>query len=191
MKRVKLAVFISGRGSNMLSILEAAQNPDFPAEISVVLSNKSTATGIESAKKHGIATEIVEHQHFDSREDFEDEIQERLEKHDIDFIVLAGFMRILSENFVTQWHDRILNIHPSLLPEYKGLNTHERAITDGKTETGCTVHFVTSDLDSGPIILQKKVPILKDDTPESLAQRVLEQEHIAYPEAIKLIASSV
>lgn len=191
MKKLRLAVFISGRGSNMLSILEATKNPDFPAKIEVVLANKADAGGIQSAKKNGIPTEIVEHKNFEKREDFEDEVQERLEKYEIDMIILAGFMRILSEDFVTKWPDQILNIHPSLLPEYKGTNTHQRAIDDGKTESGCTVHFVTPELDSGPIILQKKVPILNGDTPESLADRVLQEEHIAYPEAIKIIATKL
>lgn len=191
MKKLRLAVFISGRGSNMLSILEATKEPDFPAEIVVVVSNKVDAAGIQSAKENGISTEIVEHKHYKRREDFEDAIQERLKKYGIDMIILAGFMRILSESFVTQWPDQILNIHPSLLPEYKGTNTHQRAINDGKTESGCTVHFVTPELDEGPIILQKKVPILKGDTAETLAHRILEQEHIAYPEAIKRIASNL
>lgn len=189
-KKLKLAVFISGRGSNMLSILEACKNTDYPAEIVLVLSNRPDAQGLVSAKNAGIQTEVVDHTQFESREDFEDEIQDRLEKYDIDLIVLAGFMRVLTEGFVTQWPDRMINIHPSLLPDYKGLNTHARAIEDGQKEAGCTVHFVTPDLDSGPTILQKRVPIFEDDTAERLAARVLEQEHIAYPQAIELLANS-
>lgn len=175
----------------MLSIMEACKAENFPAEISIVLSNRPDAGGITLAQDAGIATEIVDHKKFESREDFEDEIQERLENHDVDLIILAGFMRILTPSFVEEWPDQMINIHPSLLPDYKGLNTHERAINDGKTESGCTVHFVSSDLDSGAIILQKRVAIHKDDTPETLAARILEQEHKAYPEAIKIIASSL
>lgn len=173
----------------MLSILKACEDPNFPAEVVLVLSNRPDAKGLEAAKSAGIPTEVVDHKDFDSREDFEDEIQERLDHYDIDLIVLAGFMRILTASFVEQWPDQIINIHPSLLPDYKGLNTHARAIADGQKEAGCSVHFVIPDLDSGPVILQKRVPILKDDTPDTLAGRVLEQEHIAYPEAIKIIAS--
>lgn len=175
----------------MLSILEASKSPEFPAEIVLVLSNRPDAPGLQVAKNAGIATEIVDHKDFDGREDFEDEIVERLEPYDFDLIILAGFMRILTADFVEKFPDQILNIHPSLLPDYKGLNTHERAINDGKKEAGCTVHFVIPDLDSGPIILQKRVPILDGDTADTLATRVLEQEHIAYPEAIKIIASSI
>ncbi len=187
--KLKLAIFISGRGSNMRSIMTACEDKDYPAEVAIVLSNRSDSKGLELAKQADIPTEIVDHKAYKSREDFEDEIQERLEKYDIDLIVLAGFMRILTPRLVEQWPDKIINIHPSLLPNYKGLNTHQRAIKDGKKEAGCTVHFVTPDLDSGPIIAQRRVPVLDNDTPETLAKRVLEQEHLIYPEAIKLIAS--
>lgn len=189
--KLKLAIFISGKGSNMLSIMEASKAADFPAEISVVLSNRPNAGGIALAQDAGIATEIVDHKKFKSRENFENEIQKRLENYDVDLIILAGFMRILTPSFVEGWPDQMINIHPSLLPDYKGLNTHARAINDGKTESGCTVHFVSEDLDSGAIILQKRVAIHTDDTPETLAARILEQEHQAYPEAIRIIASSL
>ncbi len=175
----------------MLSIMEASKAADFPAEISVVLSNRPNAGGIALAQDAGIATEIVDHKKFKSRENFENEIQKRLENYDVDLIILAGFMRILTPSFVEGWPDQMINIHPSLLPDYKGLNTHARAINDGKTESGCTVHFVSEDLDSGAIILQKRVAIHTDDTPETLAARILEQEHQAYPEAIRIIASSL
>ncbi len=174
----------------MLSIIEACKAADFPAEISVVLSNNPNAQGLISAKECAIATEIINHKEYKTREDFESEIENRLENYDVDLIVLAGFMRILTASFTDKWLDKIINIHPSLLPDYKGLNTHERAINDGKKEGGCTVHFVNADLDSGPVILQKRVPILEGDTADILAARVLEQEHKAYPEAIKIIASS-
>lgn len=188
--KLKLAVFISGTGSNMRAIMEACKATDFPAEISVVLSNRPKAGGIALAQEARIATEIVDHKNFKNREDFEGEIQKCLKNHDVDLIVLAGFMRILTPSFVEEWPDKMMNIHPSLLPDYKGLNTHERAINDGKAVSGCTVHFVSADLDSGPIILQKRVPIHKNDTPDILAARILEQEHKAYPEAIKIIAAS-
>ncbi len=191
LRKLKLAVFISGRGSNMLSIMEACKATDFPAEISVVLSNNPTAQGIISAQNAAIATEIVNHKEYKSREDFEDEITQRLENHEVDLIVLAGFMRILTSSFTDKWEGRIINIHPSLLPDYKGLNTHERAINDGKKEAGCTVHFVNEELDSGAIILQKRVPIIDGDTPDSLSARVLKQEHKAYPEAIKILAAKL
>ncbi len=188
--KLKVAIFISGRGSNTRSIMEACALEDYPAEICLVLSNRPNAGGIDLAKDAGIPTEIVDHKDFETREDFEDEISERLENYEIDLIVLAGFMRILTASFVEKWPDQMINIHPSLLPDYKGLDTHARAIADGKTEGGCTVHFVTPDLDSGPNILQRRVPIHTDDTPETLAKRVLVQEHEIYPEAIKIIASA-
>ncbi len=191
MNKIKLAIFISGTGSNMLAILNACKNADYPAEISLVLSNNPDALGIKTAQENNIPTEIVNHKDFSTREDFESEIIARLEKYEIDLIVLAGFMRILTPFFIEKFPDQIINIHPSLLPDYKGLNTHERAINDGKKEAGCSIHFVNADLDSGPVILQKRVPIISGDTPETLANRVLEQEHKAYPEAIKIIASSI
>ncbi len=174
----------------MLSILEACKDPNFPAEISLVLSNRPDAAGIDLAKNAGIHTEIVDHKNYDSRESFEEAVLNRLGNYDIDLIVLAGFMRVLTPYFIEKWADKVINIHPSLLPDYKGLHTHERAINDGKKEAGCTVHYVIPDLDSGRIILQKRVPILEGDTPETLASRVLEQEHIAYPEAIRLISEN-
>ncbi len=189
-EKLKLAIFISGRGSNMLSILEACKSSDFPAEIVLVLSNRPDAKGLTLAESLNIPTECVDHKTFDTREIFETEISSRLQKYDIDFIVLAGFMRILTASFVAQWPKKILNIHPSLLPAYKGLNTHQRAIDDGQSEAGCSVHFVTPDLDSGPVIVQKRVSIRPGDTSESLSKRVLEQEHLAYPEAIQIVATS-
>lgn len=175
----------------MLSIIQACKSPDFPAEIALVLTNRPDAKGIEIAKSEGIPTEIVDHKLYSSREDFEAEISNRIAQYDLDLIILAGFMRILTAGFVEQWPQRLINIHPSLLPDYKGLNTHQRAIDDGKTEAGCSVHYVIPDLDSGPVILQKKVPILEDDTAATLSDRVLEQEHIAYPEAIEIIATTL
>lgn len=191
LKKPKLAVFISGRGSNLRSILDACAAADYPAEISVVLSNRPDAEGLRVAADAGIPTETVDHKAYDTREDFEAEISRRLERHAVDLIVLAGFLRILTSSFVEQWPRQIINIHPSLLPDYKGTNTHARAIADGRTEAGCTVHYVVPELDSGEIIAQARVPILPDDTPERLAARVLVEEHRIYPEAIKSLAKSM
>ena len=175
----------------MITIHKACQDPYFPAEIALVLSHRPDAKGLTYAQEHNIPTEVVDHKEYSSRKDFENEMNSRIEPYKPDLIILAGFLRILNAPFIEKWPNRILNIHPSLLPKYKGLNTHARAIDDGQKEAGCTVHYVVPELDSGPIIVQKSVPILEDDTPNSLAQRVLEQEHIAYPEAIKLVANKL
>lgn len=187
--KLNLAVFISGRGSNLQSIIDACQDPDFPARVSLVLSNKSDAYGLERARKVGIPTVVILHKDYPTREAFEDAMLAELAGHPVDLICLAGFMRILTPHFINRWPDKIINIHPSLLPDYKGLNTHERALADGKKEAGCTIHYVVPEMDSGPIIMQKRVPILTGDTPEILAARVLEQEHIAYPEVIRKLAN--
>lgn len=188
-EKIKLAILISGRGSNMCALIDACQTPDFPAAVSVVLSNQPDAAGLAYAQEHGIPTEIVDHTAFASRKDFEAALYKRIQPYNVDLVVLAGFMRILTASFIEKWPDRIINIHPSLLPDYKGLHTHARALADGRTHAGCTVHYVIPEMDSGEIILQKKVPILSGDTPDTLAARVLEQEHIAYPEAVKIVAS--
>ncbi len=186
--KLKLAIFISGRGSNMKALVEACNAPDFPAEISLVLSNRPDAAGLDYAKEAGLKTAIVDNKNYKGRAAFEDALLDTLKDYDIDLICLAGFMRILTPHFIAPWKGKIINIHPSLLPDYKGLNTHERVLADGKNETGCTVHHVVPDMDAGPIIVQKRVPVLEGDTPEALAARVLEQEHIAYPEAVTLLA---
>ena len=183
----KLAVLISGTGSNLGAIINACKNADFPAQISVVASNNPNAKGLEKAKAAGIPTVCVNSKDFDTRTAFEIELLKSLKEYEVDIVCLAGFMRILSPVFVEAW-PTILNIHPSLLPKYKGLNTHERAIENGDSEAGCSVHNVTQELDSGDIILQLRVPILKGDTPDILAEKVLAQEHIAYPKAIKITA---
>lgn len=189
MSRAKVAVLISGRGSNMAALLDATKAADYPAEIVGVLSNKAAAGGLDIAASHGIATASLAQSRFPTREMFEDTMTKVLESWEVDFICLAGFMRILGEDFVNRWRGRMINIHPSLLPAYRGLHTHERALADGVTEHGCTVHFVTPGLDEGPYILQARVPVLPGDTPESLSARVLEQEHRLYPEALRLLAS--
>lgn len=182
----QIAVLISGTGSNLKSIIEACKSDEFPAQVSVVASNKPDAKGLEIAKNEGIPTVVVDNKNFPTRALFEIELLSKLKTYEIDLVCLAGFMRVLSPVFIGAWPSgRMLNIHPSLLPKYKGLNTHARAIEEGDKEAGCTVHSVIPELDSGQIILQNKVPILKDDTPETLANRVLEEEHKIYPQAIK------
>lgn len=188
-QKLNLAVLISGRGSNLQSILEACQDPEFPAQVKLVISNKADAYGLVRAEKMGIPTSVVAHKDFSSREEFERALIAAIEAEGpIDLVCLAGFMRVLTPLFIARWENRLINIHPSLLPAYKGLHTHERAIAAGEKIAGCTIHFVTSGVDEGPIILQKSVPVLPNDTPNSLAERVLEQEHLAYPEAISLLA---
>ena len=187
--RQRTAVLISGRGSNMGALIEAARVPDFPAEIALVLSNDPVASGLETAKRAGVATAAVDHRIHATREDFERSMDRLLEIHRIDLICLAGFMRLLTPWFVARWHGRLINIHPALLPAYKGLRTHERALADGVKIHGCTVHYVVPAMDDGPIIAQAAVPVLDDDSPETLARRVLAQEHRIYPMALRLVAS--
>jgi phosphoribosylglycinamide formyltransferase-1 len=189
--KLRLAVLISGRGSNLKALIEACKEPDFPAQIDVVISNVEGALGLQVAANAGIATHIVDHKRFIDRKSFETALTLVLEAYPIDYVCLSGFMRVLSEDFVTRWRGRIINIHPSLLPAYKGLHTHQRAIDDGVNEAGCTVHIVTEDLDDGPILVQRKVPVLPDDTAQILADRVLVEEHKAYREAIIMIADSL
>lgn len=189
MSRKRVAILISGRGSNMSALIEAAKAPDFPAEIVGVLSNRAAAPGLEIAAANGIATASLAQSKFLSRDMFEDTMTQLLEGWEVDFVCLAGFMRILGEDFVNRWMGRLINIHPSLLPAYKGLHTHERALADGVAEHGCTVHFVTPGLDEGPAILQARIPVLPGDTPETLATRLLVEEHRIYPEALRLLAT--
>lgn len=187
MARLKTAILISGRGSNMAALIEAAEERGFPAEIALVISNNADAKGLEIARAHGIATEVIDHRGFSDRAGFEAAIDARLRAAGAEFVCLAGFMRILGEGFVAGWHDRIINIHPSLLPAFKGLHTHERALDAGVRMSGCTVHFVRPAMDDGPIIVQAAVPVLPADSVESLAARVLAVEHRAYPLALRLI----
>ncbi|MCS6760656.1 MAG: phosphoribosylglycinamide formyltransferase [Candidatus Devosia symbiotica] len=189
MTRKRVAILISGRGSNMSALIEAAEAPDYPAEIVGVFSNRAAAPGLAIAASHGIATAVLAQSRFPSRDMFEDVMTQTLESWDVDIVCLAGFMRILGVDFVNHWAGRMINIHPSLLPLYKGLNTHALALADGATTHGCTVHFVTPGLDEGVLILQAQVPVLPGDTPEILADRVLVQEHRIYPEALRLLAS--
>jgi phosphoribosylglycinamide formyltransferase 1 len=191
MPKKRVAVLISGRGSNMASLIEAAKDDSYPAEIALVLSNRPDATGLAHAKSQGIATAIVDHsQYGQDREAFERALQGELVAHRIDLVCLAGFMRLLTPWFVGQWQGRMLNIHPALLPAFKGLRTHERALAAGVTTHGATVHLVSPEMDSGEVILQAKVPVLAGDTPETLAARVLEVEHRIYPQALKRVAEA-
>jgi phosphoribosylglycinamide formyltransferase-1 len=187
--RKKVAILISGRGSNMSALIEAAKAPDYPAEIVGVLSNRAAASGLEIAASHGVATASLAQSKFPMREMFEDTMTQILESWEVDYVCLAGFMRILGEDFVNRWMGRMINVHPSLLPDYKGLDTHERVLADGASEHGCTVHFVTPGLDEGPAILQARVPVLEGDTPETLSARVLVEEHRIYPEALRMLAN--
>lgn len=187
-RKLKLAVFISGRGSNMMALARACERPDYPAELSVVLSNNPEAEGVLWAKEKGLQVEIVDHRDFSSKAAFEQEILVRLNAYDVDLICLAGFMRLLSAAFVEKWRNKLINIHPSLLPDFKGLDTHARVIASGGARSGCTVHFVRPEMDEGPVIAQYGVPVFPNDSVETLAARVLKQEHIAYPEAVALIA---
>lgn len=186
----RVAILISGRGSNMAALIEAAKAPDYPAEIVLVLSNVPGAGGLATAAANGIATATIDHKAFNrNREAFEQAMQAELERHRVDIVCLAGFMRILTPWFVGQWEGRMINIHPALLPAYKGLDTHARALADGAREHGATVHFVTPGMDEGETILQEAVPVLPGDTPETLGRRVLEVEHRIYPQALRMIAT--
>jgi len=186
--RRRVAVLISGRGSNMTSLISAAQDPSFPAEIALVLSNRPEAPGLATAQGNEVTTVAIDHKHHLSREDFERAMQEVLEAHGIELVCLAGFMRILTPWFVERWTGRMINIHPALLPLYRGLHTHERALADGVKLHGASVHFVVPGMDEGPIIAQAAVPVLDGDTPDALGARVLAQEHVIYPLALGLLA---
>ncbi|AZO77622.1 MULTISPECIES: phosphoribosylglycinamide formyltransferase [unclassified Bosea (in: a-proteobacteria)] len=189
-RRTRTAILISGRGSNMVALIEAAQVADFPAEIVLVAANLPEAGGLERAAAAGIATASVDHRPFGKdREAFERALDEVLRANQIELIALAGFMRVLTPWFVTRWQGRLINIHPSLLPDFRGTHTHARALEAGVAEHGCTVHFVVPELDAGPTILQAKVPVLPGDDEASLSARVLEQEHKIYPQALALVAS--
>ncbi|MDP2800609.1 MAG: phosphoribosylglycinamide formyltransferase [Phreatobacter sp.] len=188
--RKRVAILISGRGSNMAALVAAAKAEDYPAEIALVLSNVPEAGGLAIAAAEGIATATVDHRAYRrDREAFERAMQDVLAAHRIDIVCLAGFLRILTPSFVGQWEGRMINIHPSLLPAYKGLDTHARALADGAGKHGATVHFVTPGMDEGEIILQEAVPVLPGDTPETLGARVLAVEHEIYPQALRMIAT--
>jgi phosphoribosylglycinamide formyltransferase 1 len=188
MKR-RVAILISGRGSNMAALIKAAQAGDYPAEIAVVISNRADAFGLERAKASGVATVVIESKPFGKdRAGFETALQAALDRYKTELICLGGFMRLFTADFVQRWYGRMLNIHPSLLPSFRGLHVHEQAIAAGVKISGCTVHIVRPAVDDGPILVQAAVPLAADDTPETLAARVLEAEHRVYPLAVRLIA---
>ena len=190
MTKLRVGVLISGRGSNLQALIDACADPSFPAEITLVISNVANAGGLERAEKAGIQTITVAHGNFDSREAFDNAVDKKLREADIEFVCLAGFMRLLSTSFTKNWEGRIVNIHPSLLPAFKGLHVHQQALSAGVRFSGCTVHYVVPELDSGPIILQEEVPVEPNDTADTLAARVLKAEHRIYPEALRMIAEN-
>lgn len=183
----KVVVLISGSGSNLQALIDSLQ-ADSPAQISAVISNRADAYGLQRAAKAGIATQVLDHKAFTDREAFDAALIEAIDAYQADLVILAGFMRILTPGFVTHYTGRLLNIHPSLLPKYKGLHTHQRALEAGDTEHGCSVHFVTEELDGGPLVVQAVVPVMADDTPETLAERVHAAEHQIYPLAMHWFA---
>lgn len=187
--KARTAVLISGRGSNLKALIDACAAKDFPAEISLVISNIIDAGGLDHARKARIATKVVSHKDYASREEFDRALDAELRAANIEIVCLAGFMRILSDWFAERWAGRLINIHPSLLPAFKGLNVHQQALDAGVRVAGCTVHFVVPELDSGPIIAQASVPVLPGDDADALAARIIVEEHKLYPEALKLLAA--
>jgi phosphoribosylglycinamide formyltransferase-1 len=188
MRRLKLAVLISGRGSNLQALIDAAAAADYPAKIALVLSNRPDAAGLARAAAAGLPSAVIDHTKFAERAPFDAELDRTLRAHGIELVCLAGFMRLLTRGFVEAWSDRMINIHPSLLPAFKGLHTHERALAAGVRVTGCTVHYVRPEMDEGPIVVQAAVPVLPGDDAETLAARVLAAEHRCYPLAVRWIA---
>jgi phosphoribosylglycinamide formyltransferase-1 len=185
----RVGILISGRGSNMMALVEAARAADYPAEIAAIISSRPDVPGLAWAKAQGLPARAIDHKAFPSREAFDDAMHAALTEAGVELVALAGFMRIQSARFVERWTGRQLNIHPSLLPLFKGLEPHRQALDAGVRISGCTVHFVTAEMDSGPIIAQAAVPVLDGDTPESLSQRILEAEHRLYPQALALVAT--
>lgn len=191
MNRLRLAILISGRGTNMERLIEAAADPDYPAEPALVLSNKANAEGLAIAEAKGVEALAIPHRDYSDRESFERAMDEALRARGIGIIALAGFMRVLTPWFVSRWAGRMINIHPSLLPKYPGLDTHRRAIEAGDSEAGCSVHWVSEGVDEGGVIAQARVPVKPGDTPATLAERVLSEEHSLYPQALARACESV
>jgi phosphoribosylglycinamide formyltransferase 1 len=185
----RTAILISGRGSNMQSLVAAMRDPEFPAEPAVVISNRPEALGLSWADEEGIPTVAIDHRQYANRMAFEARLHQAILDHGAELVCLAGFMRLLTGGFVDRWRDRLMNIHPSLLPAFPGLDTHQRALDAGALIVGCSVHFVRTEMDSGPILAQAAVAVLPGDTAETLAARVLEAEHQIYPLALRLVAS--
>lgn len=187
MSKRQVGVLISGSGTNLQALIDACAQPGYPAAIAIVISNKEDAYGLERARKAGIPTLVIGHKDYASRELYDSALHHALMESGVEFVCLAGFMRLLTADFVARWHNRMINIHPSLLPAFKGLHTHEHALKSGVRFSGCTVHFVRSEMDSGPVIVQAAVPVLPGDTPQTLGARVLAQEHQCYPLALSLL----
>ena len=187
MSRKRVGVLISGRGSNLAALIAAARQADYPAEIALVISNRPEAAGVTRAAEAGIPTDVVDHKAFPDRRAFEEELDRRLQAAGIEILCLAGFMRVFTDWFVERWTGRMLNIHPSLLPSFRGTDTHRHALAAGVLIHGCTVHYVTLDLDAGPIIAQAAVRVVPSDTEETLSARVLAEEHRLYPLALRLV----
>jgi phosphoribosylglycinamide formyltransferase-1 len=194
-EKIKVAILISGRGSNMQKLIEACENPNFPAEIIVVGANKDNALGLEYAKSKSIKTFVIEHKNFakfeNPREEFDKALHQEIIKYDVKIICLAGFMRLLSKWFVDKWQNKIINIHPSLLPDFKGANAVEDALKSGVKISGCTTHFVSVEMDAGPIIMQAQVPVSPDDNIENLSQKILIKEHEIYPLTLKKVCNKI
>jgi len=186
-----IVILISGRGSNMKSIVEAIKSGELDVNVAAVISNKADAAGLLYAQQENIPTAVIDHKAFESREHFDQAMAKEIDNYDPSLVVLAGFMRILTTEFVEHFAGRLINIHPALLPKFKGLNTHQRAIDAGEKEHGASVHIVTAELDDGPVVMQARVPVLENDTAESLAARVLVQEHTLYPAAIRQLLSTI
>lgn len=189
--KVRVAVLISGRGSNMVALAKAAKSPDYPAEIALVISNRPDAVGLDKAREMGIEALAIDHKDYPSRESFENDLHEALTDAKIEIVCCAGFMRVLTPFFTRLWPNRLLNIHPSLLPKYKGLYTHKRALEAGDKTHGCTVHYVNEELDGGAIIQQSQIDIHENDTPESLAQRLIPIEHNLYVKSLESVCRTV
>lgn len=189
MSRKHVAILISGRGSNMMSLVEAARDPNYPAEVILVISNRPEAPGLAWAAAQGLPTKVIDHKSYPNREDFDAALHEALVASGAEIVCCAGFMRLMTAGFVEKWSGRMLNIHPSLLPAFKGLDAQSQALAAGVKIAGCTVHFVEPEMDSGPIIAQAAVPVADDDTPDTLAARILSAEHKLYPHALRLVAT--
>lgn len=190
MSRLKIGVLISGRGSNLQALIAACAAPEFPAEIVLVVSNKPDALGLDHARAAGIDTAVIAHGDFPDRKSFDREIDKYLKSSGAELVCLAGFMRLLSSWFVETWRDRVVNIHPSLLPAFKGIDAHAQAIAAGVRLSGCTVHIVRPEMDAGPILVQAAVPVMPGDDEDALAARILEAEHKCYPLAVRLLAEN-
>lgn len=186
---MKIAILISGSGTNLQALIDACNETDYPAEITLVISNKAEAYGLTRARNAGITTKVINHKDFKSREEFDKSMHAEIIASGAEFICMAGFMRLLSEWFVNQWHNKLINIHPSLLPSFKGVDAQKQALDAGVKIAGCTVHFVRTEMDAGPIIMQSAVPVLPGDTPEVLGKRILTKEHECYVESLRMIAA--